>query len=114
MYYPKRYSFGAIRQNWLLTGASPITIEELVSRYRGIKEKVSTGQILEMDLIMMESSIIRLCKELNFEDVYFRRIDYRSMGIRRFSDSPVDKNSVIENYPVRRKMSGSDSKGKTE
>lgn len=89
-------------------GASIITIEELVSRYRSIKEKVSIGQIMESDLIMMESSIIRLCKELNLENVYFRRIGYHSMGMRRFSESHNDKNNVMENS-IRRKMSGEDS-----
>lgn len=90
-------------------GASPVTIEELVSRYRTIKEKMAIGQIAEADLVMMESSIIRLCKELNLEDVYFRRIGYHSMGTRRFSDSHVDKNSVFEGYPFKRKMSGEDT-----
>ena len=92
-------------------GASPITIEELVSRYRAIKEEVSTGQIVEADLVMMESSIIRLCKELNMEDVYFRRISYHPIGMRRFSDSVVDKNSTSEDYHIRRKMSGEDTSG---
>ena len=91
--------------------ASTFTVEELVSRYRSIKEKVSTGQIMESDLVMMESSIIRLCKELNLEDVCFRRIGYHSMGMRRLSDSHVDKNSVTDSYSIRRKMSGEDTGG---
>lgn len=91
--------------------ASLITIEELVSQYRTIKEKVTIGHIVEADLVMMESSIIRLCKELNLEDVYLRRIGYHSMGIRRFNESHVYKNSLMESYPTRRKMSGEDSDG---
>ncbi len=91
--------------------ASPITIEELILRYRTIKEKMSTGQISEADFVMMESIIIRLCKELNLEDVYFRRIGCHSMGLRRISDSHVDKNSVNESYPLRRKMIREDTDG---
>lgn len=93
-------------------GASTITIEELVTRYKAIKEKVSTGQSMEADLILLESAIIRLCKEMNLEDVYFRRIGYHPMGLRRFSETHVEKNSVNEGYPIRKKMSGEDSDGK--
>lgn len=89
-------------------GASTLTIEELVSRYRAIKEKVATGQSMEADLIMLENTIIRLCKEMNLEDVYFRRVGYHPIGMRRFSEAHVEKNSVIEGYPIRRKMSGGD------
>lgn len=92
-------------------GASALTLEELVSRYRAIKEKMTTGQSPETDLIMMESSIIRLCKELNLEDIYYRRIGFHSYGMRRFSEARSDKNSVIEGYPIRRKMSGEDTEG---
>lgn len=92
-------------------GTSTITIEELVTRYRAIKEKVATGQSMEADLILLESAIIRLCKEMNLEDVYFRRIGYHPMGLRRFSGAHVEKNSVIEGYPIKRKMSGEDTDG---
>lgn len=92
-------------------GASAITIEELVTRFRTIKEKVATGQNMEADFIMLESAINRLCKEMNLEDVYFRRIGYHPMGMRRFSEAHVEKNSVIEGYPIRRKMSDEDNDG---
>ena len=90
-------------------GASPITIEELVSRFKALKEKMATGQIMESDLLMIEGSIIRLCKELNLEDLYFRRLGYHPIGIRRFSDSHIEKNSLMEGYPIRRKMTGDDT-----
>lgn len=92
-------------------GPSTLTIEELVSRYRAIKEKAAIGQSMEADLILLESAIIRLCKEMNLEDVYFRRIGYHPMGMRRFSEAHVEKNSVIEGYPIRRKLSGEDTSG---
>jgi len=91
--------------------ASTITIEELVTRYRAIKEKIATGQSMEADLVLLESAIIRLCKEMNLEDIYFRRIGYHPMGLRRFSEAHVEKNSVIEGYPIRRKMSREDTDG---
>lgn len=90
-------------------GASPITMDELISRYRVIKEKSVTGQIMEVDLIMLESSIVRLCKELNLEDVYLRRTGSRPLGIRRLSESHSDKNGISDDYPIRRKLSGGDS-----
>lgn len=90
---------------------SAITIEELVTRYRTIKEKVTIGQSMATDLILLENAIIRLCKEMNLEDVYFRRINYHRMGLQRISDAHAEKNSIIEGYPIRRKLSGEDTDG---
>lgn len=87
---------------------SPMTIEELVSRYRAIREKTMMGQNIEDDVLKLEGVIIRLCKEVNLEDIYFRRV-YRPYGMRRISESHVDKNSVTEEIPVRRKLSREDS-----
>ena len=56
---------------------------------------------------MMENSILRLCKELNMEDIYFRRAGYHPL-MRKFSDSFIDKNRVISVHSIKRKMPGED------
>lgn len=59
---------------------SHMTVDELWLNYRRIKEKIQQGGNVEIPLAQMESSIIRLCKECDYEDVYMRH-----RGIRTFS-----------------------------
>lgn len=73
---------------------SPITVEELVLCYRRIKEKSSRGGSLDFDLAQMDSTIQRLCKEGNFEEVYARY--QRIRQYRAGEDMYRDKNSVRE------------------
>ena len=73
---------------------SRFTVEELVSNFRRIKDNNPRGSSLDLDLAQLESTIIRLCKESNLEDIYFR---YH--GLRRYSTGGGmyrAKNSVSE------------------
>lgn len=75
---------------------SPITVEELMLCYRRIKDKSSNGGSLDIDLAQMESTIQRLCKEGNFEDIYAR---YRRTRPYHIGDDVYmykDKNSARE------------------
>lgn len=85
---------------------SRMTIEELVSCYRHIKEKSIRGGSIDLDLAKMESTIMRLCKEGNFEDVYVRypRIRpfsvggglYREKNSARESSEDIQKGRFAE------------------
>lgn len=73
---------------------SRLTIEDLVHHFRRIKDKVSQDKDINEDLAQMESSIIRLCKEGNFEDIFFRRSISNPYGFIRTGVVHRDKNSV--------------------
>ena len=83
---------------------SHITVEELLLCYRRIKEKNARGGSLDIDLAQMDSTILRLCKEGNFEDVYsrYQRIRTYSVGEEVYRE----KNSIRESssYPFKRRF----------
>lgn len=82
---------------------SRITVEDLVAGYRRIKEKNVRGLSIESDLIQMESTIIRLCKESNFEDVYERHPGIRTyvgVGMYRAKNSA----SESESFGLKRRI----------
>lgn len=83
---------------------SRMTVEEIVSCYRRIKEKNARGGFLDFDLAQMESAILRLCKESNFEDIYsrYQRIRTYSVGEEVYRE----KNSIRESssYPLKRRF----------
>ena len=83
---------------------SRITIEELMLYFRRIKEKNMRGGNIEFDLVQMESTILRLCKEGNFEDIYsrYQRIRTYSVGEEVYRE----KNSIRESssYPLKRRF----------
>ena len=83
---------------------SHITVEELLLCYRRIKEKNTRGGNLDLDLAQMDSTILRLCKEGNFEDVYsrYQRIRTYSVGEEVYRE----KNSIRESssYPFKRRF----------
>lgn len=83
---------------------SRLTVEELVSCYRHIKEKNARGGSLDFDLAQMDSTILRLCKEGNFEEVYSRYQRYRIYSVGEEVDRV--KNSVRESssYPLKRRF----------
>lgn len=83
---------------------SRMTIEEIVSNYKRIREKNILGGNVDLELAQLEGTIIRLCKECNYEDVYFRR-----HGVRTFSfgeDVNREKNSVrgSSSFFMKRKL----------
>lgn len=94
---------------------SSITVEELVSSYRRIKEKFSRGASIEIDLAQMENAILRLCKEGDFDDVYLRHPGFRSYSlggdIYRAKNSVKESNAYIHK---RRFEGGSDSANNPE
>lgn len=95
------------------TQVSNITIEDLVARHRSIKEKYSMGQNIDSELLKMENTIIRLCKEVNLEDIFFRRYSSHLLGMRKLNDFPLKKNSFPSDS-LKRKISsveGDDMKG---
>ena len=82
---------------------SRFTVEELVSGYRRIKEKITRGASIEVDLIQMESTIIRLCKESSFEDIYERHPGIRTYlggGMYRAKNSA----SESESFGLKRRL----------
>ena len=66
----------------------------MLLNYRRIKEKIQQGGNVEIPLAQMESAIIRLCKECNYEDAYMRH-----RGIRTFSvDGEIYKEKRSTRY----------------
>lgn len=94
---------------------SHITIEELVLCYRRIKEKNNRGGIFDFDLAQMESAILRLCKEGNFEEIYSRCIRIRSFCAGE--EVSREKNSIREPsafFMKRRLVEKTDTTDKAE
>lgn len=56
---------------------SRMTMEELVVCFRHLKYNTSQGDSMNPDILRMESAIIRLCKESDFEDVLANLFGYR-------------------------------------
>lgn len=85
---------------------SRYTAEDLVGCYWRIKEILAQGGNMELVLPQMEHIIIRLCKECNFEDVYFRRSRMRLSGMGK--DMYRDKICDREQNPLLFKRKSED------
>lgn len=87
-------------------GVSPITIEELIINFSIFKESCLRNNSIEMaDLMRIEMSINRLCKEADFDTVLFGRSSFRI-----FPPAPVtrrEKKKAINEQSVGKV--GSDS-----
>lgn len=79
---------------------SRLTVEELVTNFRRIKERNFQGNNIENDLIIMESIVNRLCKEGNFENLIVRRPGLRSFYNFSDGDARRAKNSVRESDSI--------------
>lgn len=85
---------------------SNVTIDELITRYRIIKEKSSLEPNVDTDILKFEHVLVRLCKELDMEDIYYRQIGFPSYGLKRLRGLREDKNSSLAEYYSKSKLSG--------
>lgn len=91
---------------------SPITVEELVLCYRRIRDKNAHGGSLDSDLAQMDSTLLRLCKEGNFEDVYSRYTRIRTFSVRE--EMYREKNSVGDSGAFSLKRRFDENSGTTD
>lgn len=76
---------------------SKITIEELVYRFRQLREKVYREANFDVDLALLDNTISRLCKEGNFEEILSYRRGYNNrLNMIGYSDAHRAKNSSSE------------------
>ena len=57
-----------------------MTVDELVLCFSRLKDSASQGESLNQDLMRMESAIMRLCKESDFDDALMNLFGYRRYG----------------------------------
>lgn len=84
---------------------SNITMEELIARYRVIKDRTSVGQNVDEDIIRFENVLIQLCKELNMEEIYYHRIGLSAYALHRVRRYREDKKRDMTDSYLKNKLS---------